>query len=276
MKNPKKLCAAWYRRFCLRHRLTEISERVTAVLQMPVRLQPQKISGDGCDMILVAVSVDRDQRPLASVRWVDVDRVKQASEPFLPRRLENHTNRLQREAAAYRLLSSHKLSPAVMDIGPDYLVNTWMTGVPLSKLLKASEQNIWRVLPACLQAIGQMHALGTVHLDLNCGNLLIHPDDGSVVFIDFEFHPCQQHSIETLRGFDYVRFALNLLKRRRAINPAMLQPERFAGAFDEAISSGGLNFDLLPAACFERIRKHSPLFRVFQQTGRRAAVSEVA
>ena len=281
MKNPRKLWAAWYRRFryrqfCQRYRLPDISERIAVALHTPVKLQAQRVSGDGCDNIFRVVSADRHQRPMAMVRLVNVDCVKHASEPLLPRRLESHADRLGREAAAYRLLSSHKLAPSVIDCGPDYLVNTWVPGVRLSDLLKRSEENIWQLLPACLRAIDQMHSLGIVHLDLNCGNLLINPDYLSVVFIDFEFHPGLQHSAEALRGFDYVRFAHNLLKRRRALKPALQQPERFAGLFDAACSGSSLSFDQLPAACFERIRQHPLLNQVFQQTVDRSVVTEVA
>lgn len=65
-----------------------------------------------------------------------------------------------------------------------------------------------------LDAIREMHEHDVVHLDLNCGNLLIAPDFQSVAIIDFEFAPLLLMSRFDQQRFDYLRLAHNLLKPR--------------------------------------------------------------
>jgi aminoglycoside phosphotransferase (APT) family kinase protein len=102
-----------------------------------------------------------------------------------------------------------------------------------------------------------MHDNGVVHMDLNCGNILIHPKFESAAIIDFEFAPLHSMIPFDQQRFDFLRLAHTILKPRRGRAAAFEQPERFVELFARYVPEAGAGIpDALNAAWFDRVVEH--------------------
>lgn len=274
MKSPIRHVFGLYRRIQMRDRILEARTLLEFALEQKLRLIPIGAFNKKQDLLYKAVAADTSSIPLASVRVVDHTQPRVPDEPDLPRVLPEHRDRLARETMAYRQLGSIGLSPVWLAGGENFLANSWLDWPRLSDLLRTSEDSIWILLPKCLLALNQMHQQGVAHLDLNCGNILVSPIDQSIVFVDFEYQPTVNQSLQEQQAFDYVRFTHSLLKRRRALRAAIENTDRFCQLFHQATE--GLNFSEvhLPTACFSRIQRHPYIYEMFRHLFRASPPNE--
>lgn len=269
MRSPAQLVSLWWKRHQMRDQIATVSVQLASALGNSIRLQVVPHSGGGADAIFLvhrAIDFDRRRRcdPVAVVRVASTDGDFVPDEPELPRIALLTKQRIEREAAAYQMLAPLGRSPELLIRGDDFLANTWLPGTRASAILRRSEEAIWDLLPLVLTAIRAMHAQDVVHMDLNCGNLLVSPDQTAVAFIDFEYAPASQLSPHSQRAFDYLRFAHNLLKPRRGLNAILKQPDRFVRCFADAVDRCDCQPDELPSACMNRLDRHNVIREGFE------------
>jgi serine/threonine protein kinase len=150
--------------------------------------------------------------------------------------------------------------------GEFFLANQFLPWPRVSEVLKRSSDCLWIVLPKVLAAVRRMHDRGIVHMDLNCGNLLISPDLQSVVIIDFEYAPHHQMVSFDQQRFDYLRLAHNLLKRRRGRAAALTDPHRFVELFSRFAPESGFGFpEPLNSRGFARILENRIIREGFKE-----------
>ena len=256
MMSPLRLLNAWIDHQRLAERRRQVEWQLGVVFKQPITLRPT-FSGGGFDRIYLAHADSQQAKILASVRMNVPGRDRPQKEPHLPRIPLPGEHRIHREAHAYRQLSPLGIAPRLIARGEFYLANHWLPWPRLADVLRHHSHLLWELLPVALDAIREMHENDVVHLDLNCGNLLIAPDFQSVAIIDFEFAPLLLMSRFDQQRFDYLRLAHNLLKPRRGREAAFLQPERFVEVFARYVPETGLGIpDAMNTAWFDRVIEH--------------------
>lgn len=263
--SPFRLLNAWIDHQRLAERRRQVEWQLGVVFKQPITLRPT-LSGGGFDRIYLAHGDSQRSKILASVRMNVPGRDRPPKEPHLPRVALPGEHRIHREARVYQQLSPLGIAPRLIARGDFYLANHWLQWPRLSDVLRHHSHLLWDVLPVALGAIREMHENGVVHMDLNCGNLLIAPDFQSVVIIDFEFAPLRSMNTFDRQRFDYLRLAHNLLKPRRGREAAFLQPERFVELFARYVPESGLGIpDAMYTAWFERVVEHDVIRTGFEE-----------
>jgi len=254
--SPFRLLNAWIDHQRLAELRRQVEWQLGVLFRQPVTLRPTLSSG-GFDRIYLAYGDSQYSKILASVRMNVPGRDRPPKEPHLPRVPLPGAYRIHRESRAYRQLSPLGIAPRLIARGEFYLANHWLPWPRLSNVLRHHSHLLWDILPVALDAIRKMHESGVVHMDLNCGNLLIAPDFQSVVIIDFEFAPLPAMSHFDQQRFDFLRLAHNLLKPRRGRETAIQQPELFVELFARFVPETGLGVtDAMNTAWFERVVEH--------------------
>lgn len=265
MMSPLRLLNAWIDHQRLAERRRQVEWQLGVVFRQPVTLRPT-YSGGGFDRIYLGHGDSQCPRILASVRMNVPGRDRPAEEPHLPRLAMTGEDRIDREASAYRKLSPFGIAPRLIARGEFYLANHWLPWPRLSDVLRQHSHLLWDLLPVALEAIREMHENGVVHMDLNCGNLLVAPNFESVVIIDFEFAPLRSMITFDQQRFDYLRLAHNLLRPRRGREAAFLQPERFVELFARYVPEAGFGIpDALDTAWFHRVVEHDVIRTGFEE-----------
>ncbi len=263
--SPLRRLNAWIDHQRLAERRQQVEWQLGVIFRQPVTLRPT-LTGGGFDRIYLAHGDSQRSKILASVRMNVPGGDRPPKEPQLPRLPLSGEHRIRREALAYQQLSPLGIAPRLIARGEFFLANQWLTWPRLSDLLRHDRQLLWGVLPVALEAIRQMHENGVVHMDLNCGNLLIAPDFQSVVIIDFEFAPLRSMIRFDQQRFDYLRLAHNLLKPRRGREAAFQQPERFVELFARYVPEAGFGIpDAMHSAWFERVVEHDVIRTGFEE-----------
>ena len=263
--SPLRLLNAWIDHQRLGERRRQVEWQLGVVFKQPITLRPTLSSG-GFDRIYLAHADSRRSNILASVRMNVPGRDRQPKEPHLPRLPLTGEHRIHREAHAYQQLSPLGIAPRLIARGEFYLANHWLPWPRLSDVLRHHSHLLWDLLPVALGAIREMHENGVVHMDLNCGNLLIAPDFQSVVIIDFEFAPLRSMIRFDQQRFDYLRLAHNLLKPRRGREVAFQQPERFVQLFENNVPETGFGIpDAMHTAWFQRVVEHDVIRNGFKE-----------
>ncbi len=257
MRSPRRLLTSWGRYYGLRGRVCQIETILAEQLNDDLKLRPAKLSGGGQDSIYHAIRRSRPEQIVASLRICHSQQSKQTDEPELPRRILSPTRRILHESNCYTQLADSGISPRVIARADDFLANEWLPWQRVSDVLRKSEHRIWSILPLAISTVRQMHSLGVVHLDLNCGNLVLHPDGSALAVVDFEYGSPEEFSVETLRAFDFIRLLHNFLKPRRGLREIRRQPERVVELLTGQLPVGnGSILEGLSPLCFERIVQH--------------------
>jgi len=263
--SPLRLLNAWIDHQRLAERRRQVEWQLGVVFKQPITLRPT-LSGGGFDRIYLAHGDSPRSKILASVRMNVPGRDRPPKEPHLPRISIPGEYRIHREARAYQQLSPLGIAPRLIARGDSYLANHWLPWPRLSDVLRHHSHLLWDLLPVVLNAIREMHENGVVHMDLNCGNLLIAPDFQTVVIIDFEFAPLRSMTTFDRHRFDYLRLAHNLLKPRRGRDAAFLQPERFVELFARYVPETGPGIpDAMNTAWFDRVVEHDVIRTGFEE-----------
>lgn len=238
MRSPLRIFNAWIDHQRLAERRYQVEWQLSVIFKQPVRLRPT-LSGGGFDRIYLAHGDDEQNSVLASVRMNCPGGDRTPMEPDLPRIALPGEDRIHRESRAYRHLSTLGIAPRLIARGEFFLANHWLPWPRLSDVLRQDSDRLWDVLPVVLDAVRTMHDHRVVHMDLNCGNVLISPDFKSAVIIDFEFAPLPSMIVFDQQRFDYLRLAHNLLKPRRGREAAFWNPARFVDVFSQFVPEAG-------------------------------------
>ncbi len=265
MRSPLRLFNAWIDHQRLADRRRDVEWQLGVLFKQAVRLRPT-LSDGGFDRIYLAHQADAENRVLASVRMNCLGRERAPDEPDLPRIALPGEHRIHREARAYRRLASLGVAPRLIARGEYFLVNHWLPWPRLSDVLRQQSERLWDALPVVLDAIRTMHDHGVVHMDLNCGNVLVSPDFSAAVIIDFEFAPLRSMNEFDQQRFDYLRLAHNLLKPRRGRDAAFQDPARFVELFAQHVPETGSGIPAeFRAAWFERIFENEVISAGFEE-----------
>ena len=253
MRSPLRLLNTWIDHQRLSERRTFVEWQLSIVLKQSVTLLPT-VLGSGFDRIYLAQANSRPQEPIACVRMNCPWRGIPPEQAHLPRRPLKAWQRIAREAHAYEVLAPLGIAPQLMARGDYFLANRWLPWPRVAEVLKRSPASLWDILPQVLDAVQHMHCRGVVHMDLNCGNLLVAPDFSSVALIDFEYAPCAGLTLFDQQRFDYLRLAHNILKPRRGRTAALREPHRFIAHFARVAPESGFGIPAqFSADCFHRV-----------------------
>ena len=265
MRSPLRLLNAWIDHQRLAERRRKVEWELSVIYKTAISLRPT-FTGGGFDRIYEA---HRDSAPseiLAGVRLNVPGPDRVATERHLPRLSLSGKQRIQREARAYRTLSDGGISPQLIARGDYFLANRWLPWPRFSDILRYHGHLVWDLLPVVLNAVREMHDNDVVHMDLNCGNVLIAPNFQSAVIIDFEFAPLQSMITFDQQRFDFLRLAHNLLKPRRGREAAIQQPQRFVDLFARFVPEAGFGIpDALNSAWFERVMENDIIRQGFEE-----------
>jgi len=264
MNSPLRMLNAWMDYLRLQERCRHVEWQLSLVLKQSIILVPS-CAGGGFDRIFFAQTRSCPVKTVACVRMNCPWRDQEASVPHLPRIPLPAQRRISREARVYEQLAPLGLAPELMARGEFFLANQFLPWPRVSEVLKRSSDCLWIVLPKVLSAVRRMHDRGIVHMDLNCGNLLISPDFESVMIIDFEYAP-QHHMVRfDQQRFDFLRLAHNLLKRRRGRTAALADPHRFVQLFSQFAPESGFGFpEPLNSQGFARILENAVIREGFE------------
>lgn len=256
MMYPMRILNAWIDHQRLHQRCRHVEWQLSLLLRQSIALVPT-FSGGGLDRIFLAQTRDWPMQTLACVRMNCPWRNAETAALHLPRIPLPARRRIARESHVYEQLAPLGLAPKLMARGEFFLANQFLPWPRVSEVLKRSSECLWIVLPKVLSAIRRMHQSGIVHMDLNCGNLLISPDLESIAIIDFEYAPCHHMVTFDQQRFDFLRLAHNLLKRRRGRVAALNEPHRFVDLFSRFAPDSGFGLpEPLNSLCFARVMEN--------------------
>jgi len=256
MISPLRILNAWIDHLRLHERCRHVEWQLSLILKQPIMLVPT-YSGGGLDRIFLAQTRSCPVQTLACVRMNCPWRDQESAAPHLPRIPLPPQRRIAREAHVYERLAPLGLAPELMARGEFFLANEFLPWPRVSEVLKRSSECLWVILPKVLETVRRMHESGVVHMDLNCGNLLISPDFESVAVIDFEYAPCHDMGTFDQQRFDFLRLAHNLLKPRRGRVAALKEPQRFVDLFSRFAPESGFGFpEPLNSLCFARVMEN--------------------
>ncbi len=236
---PNRLLRLWRARLGIRGRLRAITSELRTHFPQLDRLVASSHIG-GFDSIYFlhdrsgAFGVLRLNNPRLKPKVVHSD---------LPRISLNAQERLTREWEAYTTLGPIGLSPKTLWRTRDAVACSYSESPRFRELIEQRHPDLTAQLVAILNAIGQMHAAGIVHLDLSPGNVLIDPRTGRVELIDFEYGVVPGRSFAENCRFDWLRF-LELTRKRAEINGF---GSAMAVTLERAISASN-HADRIPAA----------------------------
>jgi hypothetical protein len=197
--NPGLSPWRWFRRRAelrkLDPRRLALQAEISRALGTSCVLDPAR-SKDGYDQIYHAVA---GGRRLAVIRLnnpyrkpsPDVD-ARAPLRPLAP------AARLTCEWEAYSRLFPLGLSPQPLWRTDDAIACSWLAWGRASAMLIRDRSLVWPLADAAFSAVRRMHEAGTVHLDLNLGNLLFDADGSGVAFIDFEYGPARANASKFL------------------------------------------------------------------------------
>jgi serine/threonine protein kinase len=264
MISPLRILNAWIDHLRLQERCQYVEWQLGVLLREPVILVPA-CGGGGFDRIFLAQRRSRVIQTLACVRMNCPWRGQEAGDPHLPRIPLPAQRRIARESRVYEQLAPLGLAPDLMARGEFFLANQFLPWPRVSEVLKRSSDCLWIVLPKVLAAVRRMHDAGIVHMDLNCGNLLISPDFESVAMIDFEYAPRHDMGEFDQQRFDFLRLAHNLLKPRRGRAAALKEPQRFVDWFACFAPESGFGLpEPLNSLCFARVMENDVIRNGFE------------
>ncbi len=265
MRSPLRLLNAWIDHQRLSERRSLVEWQLNVLLKQSVTLLPT-VSGSGFDRIYLAQTNSWPSKTIACVRMNCPWRGIPPEQTHLPRISLKAEQRIARETRAYEVLAPVGIAPELITCGEYHLANHWLPWPRLSEVLKQSPDRLWSVLPPVLEAVRKMHSRGVVHMDLNCGNLLISPDFASVVLIDFEYAPRTGMTFFDQQRFDYLRLAHDLLKPRRGRATALLAPDRFIESFARVAPESGFGIpEPFAVEGFFRVLEHSSIRSGFEE-----------
>ena len=124
--------------------------------------------------------------------------------------------RLAREWAAYERGSAARLAPAPLWRCDDALVCERVAGPRLSDLLAVDPHRFWALIGLATAGICRLHDCGLVHMDCCLANIIQVENDDSLRFIDFEYGPAPELSLQQQQAYDYLRLVESSLKFRPA------------------------------------------------------------
>lgn len=193
-------------------RCRELEQELSLFFRQEVTLHPAAVKG-GYDEIFQA---NCNNQCLAVVRVNSPHKQKkEPSEPTLPVCPLSGQARLDREWEAYQRLAPLCLAPEPLWRSHDAIACRWQPWPRVSNLLKKTPSTLWPLLERIIPAIGQMHAQGVTHLDLNTGNLLANNQAEGLMFIDFEYGPRPGLERDQQQAYDYLRLIDDCARPRR-------------------------------------------------------------
>ncbi len=259
MISPMRILNTWIDCQRLRERCLEVEWRLGFVLKRDVWLVPT-FNGGGTDRIFLAQTRRYPAKTLACVRMSCPWRDNRIPEQHVARVQLSAPRRIARESRVYERLAPMQITPALIARGDTFLANQFLPWPRASEVLRKTPATLWRILPKALEAVRKMHDHGVVHLDLNCGNLLVSPDLSEVAIIDFEYAPLKDMTAFDQQRFDFLRLAHNVLKRRRGRDAAFREPDRFVDLFAQFAPESGFGLpDPLNPVGFSRVLENDAI-----------------
>lgn len=119
--------------------------------------------------------------------------------------------RLDREWECYERGAESQLTPEPLWRAPDALLCAHVNGERLSDHLFAEPSQFWTLICAATRALPGLHKAGITHMDASLANIL-QDQEGSLVFIDFEYGPQPALSAGQARAYDYLRLLESSIK----------------------------------------------------------------
>jgi len=154
-----------------------------------------------------------------------------ADSPFI---WPNTPIRLAREWAAYERGAKASLAPAPLWRCDDALVCERLGGPRLSDTLAANPRRFWSLVRLATAGISRLHECGLVHMDCCLANIIQAEKDDSLRFIDFEYGPAPDLSLQQQQAYDYLRLMESSLKFRPAGDAS--GAEDWLAALDTSVS----------------------------------------
>lgn len=126
----------------------------------------------------------------------------------MPFQLVPSENRLSHEFDIYKRGHVFNLTPKPLWQTQDAHMCSYLKGLSLFDVMKKDWSQFWRLAQTMTQAIAKLHEAGITHMDMSVYNILVTGDifDSSAYkFIDFEYKPAHNLSIDQQKTYDHLR-----------------------------------------------------------------------
>lgn len=199
-----------------RKRLRQISIEVQADLNLKV--SPQFVlkgaSGHDANYLVHAAG-----EPIGVLRLINSHARRALPPQHMPFHLLEDKERIHHEYQSY--LNAGTLSPAPLWHTHDALLCAYLPYPSLHEEMIQNPDNVWLILCRAARAINELHQTGLTHMDISLKNMLHDTKHDHIFFIDFEYAPAKEISIETQRVYDHLR----LIESTWKFIPDKLRPE---------------------------------------------------
>jgi thiamine kinase-like enzyme len=224
-----------------RDTMRQIQQQLSEHLKQPIKLKaaPGK---SGQDQIY---SVRQGRKTTAMVRVENPNKeIFQGPPKWNFRTALNLSDRIEKEWYAYEKLSVLNLSPKPLWRSETAMAGSMIHAQRASRRFIHCKKDFWLLAEKIFAAVEQMHDCGITHMDLNLGNILIHPKTNAVTLIDFEFGPAKGILPNQQRAFDYLCLLNEFVRERRGGKIMLKAPERMAELLSKYVREEDRSADL--------------------------------
>lgn len=113
--------------------------------------------------------------------------------------------KLEREWQAYAQGSTVGLTPKPLWRNHAAILSSYLEATPLSVTARCCGGSSLTATLAALPAIAKLHEVGITHLDMSLANILRHHQTAQLCFVDFEYGPAPELTLEHQILYDYLR-----------------------------------------------------------------------
>jgi serine/threonine protein kinase len=130
----------------------------------------------------------------------------------MPYHLSSPTMRLAREWDSYSIGSKSGITPKPIWKSEDAIVCEFLPYSTVYEYIISNPEYYWSLIIKSSIGLKQLHDLGLIHMDASISNTLLENISSKPIFIDFEFSPENNISIEQQKSYDYLRLIESSLK----------------------------------------------------------------
>ncbi len=195
-----------------RRAMLHIQRLLSEHINQPIKLKPAS-GKSGQDQIY---SVLNGRSTVAMVRVENKNRAKPDEPPKWNFRTQlNLHDRIEKEWDSYEKLSAKNLSPKPLWRNDIAMACSRVDSERASRRFIRAKKDFWALVETIFDAVKEMHDCGITHMDLNLGNILIHPKTNGISIIDFEFGPAEWLTADQQRACDYLCLLNEFSRKRR-------------------------------------------------------------
>ena len=200
MRKLKRYIQNYWSLWRLQPRLKRLKEEIKRDLNLSCDLELKLAGNRGHDSNFL---VFYDDKPFGVLRVLNPYKKRKMPASSMPYSLCDPSERIQYEYKIYTLGFHKNLTPTPLWCGTDAHMCAYSAYESLHEVLEKDYSKFWELSFQAAKFITQLHNNNIIHMDMSFNNILT--DGTDFIFIDFEYKPSKNISLEQAKLYDYMR-----------------------------------------------------------------------